>query len=258
MLSKILALSTVLYALVPQSTWAQGIVCTLGPQTGAYNPLLDAPPSAYAAQEAQRIYRLLCPDSCGQVSYVQNPTVPNAATMTQGGGISKIAYSPNFMGMIFQNFGAAASFGVIAHEFGHHVDLNTNVASWMDSSWGREIRADAWAGCALARAGLPNQQLAAALMAIAAYPSPSHPAWNLRLPALQTGYVSCGGERANLDKAKSSASAKNGCTTDKDCKGDRICENNRCQAPSNKKCARDIDCPGDLICDNDSGKCVSP
>lgn len=37
MLSKILALSTILYVLVPQSTWAQSIVCTLGPQMAPNN-----------------------------------------------------------------------------------------------------------------------------------------------------------------------------------------------------------------------------
>lgn len=190
---KYLIFLAALGAILPRNSWAQGIVCTLGPQNGSYNPMLDGPTTPYATQEVTRIYQLLCPNSCGQLSYFQNPTVPNAATMTQGGGSSKIVYSPNFMGAIFQRFGPAASFGVIAHEFGHHVDLNTNAASWMDNSWGRELRADAWAGCALARARLPAQQLAAALQAIAAFPSPSHPAWNLRLPALQLGYASCGG-----------------------------------------------------------------
>jgi hypothetical protein len=31
------------------------------------------------------------------------------------------------------------------------------------------------------------------LAALAEYPSPSHPSWNLRLPTIRTGYTQCGG-----------------------------------------------------------------
>lgn len=168
------------------------IVCTLGPSAGAYIPQYDAPPTPYAQNEFLVLLRLMCPAGCGNVTYAQNPSVPNAMTMSVQPGVSKIAYSPGFMGAIFQRFGPGASFGVIAHELGHHLDF-MSPAAWYDHAWGRELRADSWAGCALARAGLDATALQTATLAIATYPSPSHPAWNLRLPAIQAGYNACGG-----------------------------------------------------------------
>ena len=38
----------------------------------------------------------------------------------------------------------------------------------------------------------------AALGALAKYPSPKHPAWNARLPAIRSGYTHCGGAASNV------------------------------------------------------------
>jgi Zn-dependent protease with chaperone function len=102
-----------------------------------------------------------------------------------------------FMNNIFSALGPEASFGIIAHEFGHHIDLNST-PPWMNNSWSRELRADAWAGCALARRGFGPAQLSLSLQAISQYPSPSHPAWNMRVPAIQQGFVACGGNPSVL------------------------------------------------------------
>jgi hypothetical protein len=44
-----------------------------------------------------------------------------------------------------------------------------------------------------------------------------------------------------------------GCTSDKQCKGDRICEQGRCVDPHlsgvGGSCSKDKDCPGNLVCD---------
>jgi hypothetical protein len=175
---------------------AQMMVCTLGEQ-GPYTPMANMPPAPRPSMELMRISQVLCPMGCGRVMLFENQTVSNAMTSTMPGQGSVISYNPGFMGQIFSQFGAGATFGVLAHEFGHHIDLQ-QPAAWMDHAWGRELRADAWAGCALARSGFDAAQASAALQAIAAYPSPTHPAWNLRVPALRQGYMNCGGTLEGL------------------------------------------------------------
>ena len=59
--------------------------------------------------------------------------------------------------------------------------------------WTPELRADAWAGCILARDNLTPADLQEALAALSEFPSPSHPNWNLRLPVIRSGYAHCGG-----------------------------------------------------------------
>ena len=177
----------------PQSAAGQALVCQLGNMQSPFNPAQNQPASPYAVNELGTIYQLLCPNGCGQVSLFLNPTTPNAMAMAVGPGTSMITYEPNFMGQLFNAIGPEASFGVLAHEFGHHVDFHST-PPWMNNAWSRELKADAWAGCALARRGFNPAQISTALRAIAGYPSPSHPSWNLRVPAVQQGFLACGGQ----------------------------------------------------------------
>ena len=143
-----------------------------------------------------QIYNLLCsssPYGCGTYFLFSNPTVPNAMAMAVGPGQTKITYSADFMNSIAGEYGGGATFGILAHEFGHHLDIHLT-PSWMNTSWSRELKADAWAGCALARAGVDTTAIENALTAIAAYPSPSHPDWPLRRQAVRTGFANCGGQ----------------------------------------------------------------
>ena len=168
--------------------------CTLGvaPPGTPYNPYLDQPPSQRAYGELQLIYEQLCPTGCGIYKMISNPTVPNAFAMAVGPLQTKIGYNPGFMNEVLVRFGPGATIGIIAHEFGHHIDFHSTPA-WMNNSWSRELKADAWAGCALARVGIPTSQMENALRAIASYPSFSHPGWPQRLQAFRSGYVSCDG-----------------------------------------------------------------
>jgi hypothetical protein len=178
---------------------AQQRVCSLGyyNNSNEYNPNLDSPPTPHALSIARRVAEVLCGGVC-RVSLLQNPTAGNALTLVFPNGQAKVVYQPHFMQQIEQAYGESAAFGIFAHETGHVIDGRTKV-SWMLNSWNRELRADAWAGCALARAGLSILETKAALRAIAQYPSPSHPAWDRRLPALEAGYSQCGG-RGGLPK----------------------------------------------------------
>jgi hypothetical protein len=75
----------------------------------------------------------------------------------------------------------------------------------MKCGWTPELRADAWAGCALARNNLSANDLAEALAAVSKYPpsghAGDHPSWALRAPALRLGFLHCGGDAAKFDSA---------------------------------------------------------
>lgn len=193
--------SVLLMVVVLNTAWVGAaraqIVCTLGVgPVQQYNPGWDMAPSSRAASELMQIYNLLCsssPYGCGTYFLFSNPTVPNAMAMAVGPGQTKITYSADFMNSIAGEYGGGATFGILAHEFGHHLDIHLT-PSWMNTSWSRELKADAWAGCALARAGVDTMAIENAITAIAAYPSPSHPHWPLRNQAVRTGFTSCGGQ----------------------------------------------------------------
>ncbi len=169
------------------------VMCSLGTASVPPNHNLDEPPSPRADRELRRIYGALCaPRGCGTYVLVSNPTVPNAMATVVGVGRTKISYRPVFMDQTAFQYGPGATFGILAHEFGHHIDLQTT-PPWMNTSWSRELKADAWAGCALARTGVSTSNLENALVAIAAFPSPSHPPWQVRSQSVRTGFVNCGG-----------------------------------------------------------------
>ncbi|WP_188860319.1 hypothetical protein [Marinobacterium nitratireducens] len=169
------------------------LMCSLGVSPGQqYNPNYDQRPGQRASSELDTIYRALCPTGCGRYFLTSNHSTPNAMAQAIAPGESKIAYNPDFMNDIANRYGGGATFGILAHEFGHHIDFHSTPA-WMNNSWSRELKADAWAGCALARVGGSTQQIENSLRAIAAYPAPTHPGWQQRHHAVRTGFTNCGG-----------------------------------------------------------------
>src|ERR1700722_10379020 len=64
-----------------------------------------------------------------------------------------------------------------------------------------DLRADAWAGCALAKSDLTANDLAEALTAVSKYPPSTQPGWAARVPALRLGYIHCGGDGSKFDAA---------------------------------------------------------
>ena len=176
-------------SLLPATVAEAQLVCSLGGDS-YYNPNSDMKASPDALRIAHNVANVLCGGTCG-VALIRNPTAGNVLTFALPNGAAKVVYNPLFLKSV-ETIGDGAIFGIFAHETGHVVDGRLNVA-WMPTSWGRELRADAWAGCALARAALSEDQKTAALRAILQYPSPTHPARDLRVPALDLGYRSCGG-----------------------------------------------------------------
>ena len=141
------------------------LVCSLGGDT-YYNPNSDMKASPDALRIAHNVANVLCGGTCG-VALIRNPTAGNVLTFALPNGAAKVVYNPLFLKSV-ETIGDGAIFGIFAHETGHVVDGRLNVA-WMPNSWGRELRADAWAGCALARAALSEDQKTAALRAILLY-----------------------------------------------------------------------------------------
>ncbi len=107
-------------------------------------------------------------------------------------GHAKIVYNPTFITSVYDRYGDAGVQAIMAHEIGHALD-DALGAVWIEKNWTPEMRADSWAGCILAKSNLSPTDVTAALAALQAHPSPAHPAWNVRLPAIRAGYSRCGG-----------------------------------------------------------------
>jgi hypothetical protein len=185
--------------LLPASAAAQ-VVCVLGSGMASYQPSADQRPSSDAMQIATRVNaaeKSICAAHCPEVALLRNPTVPNAALMVSAGQ-AKLVYAPQFFAALYASSGDPGILAIVAHELGHALD-ETMGAAWINASWGPELRADSWAGCSLAKSNLSASDMHAALAALEKYPSPAHPAWNLRIPAIRSGYSHCGGAASNFD-----------------------------------------------------------
>jgi hypothetical protein len=199
---------TLLFAtalLLPFTASAQ-IVCALGPGASAYQAASDQRPSGDAMQLAGRVnaaLKTICAANCPEAALFRNTTAPNAM-LVAAAGQAKLVYAPQFFSAAYEAYGDGAILGLIAHELGHALD-DTMGAVWVKSDWPAELRADAWAGCTLARIDLSNGDLQAGLSALAKYPPPSHPNWKQRLPILRTGFTQCGGAGGKFDAAAVSA-----------------------------------------------------
>lgn len=181
---------------------AADIVCALGP-SASYNGYSDQRPSPDVMQLATRVNSALtpiCTPRCPMIAIFRNETAPNAMLVATPSGDAKIVYAPKFFTAVYNSAGDGGIIAVIAHELGHALSETAPVA-WVKSTWSPELRADAWAGCALAKVNLPARDLQETLAALAKYPSPAHPAWNARLPALETGFKQCGGDGARFAAA---------------------------------------------------------
>jgi len=176
------------------------VVCTLGSPASSYNAYEDQPPSADAMQLARQVSAALisvCSPNCPALVINRNSTAPNVILLVDSGR-AKMAYSPQFFTDVYAKYGDGAIIAFIAHMLGHALDARAP-AGWMNRSWTPELRADAWAGCALAKTNSSMRSLEEALTAVSRYPSPSHPNWPLRIPALRLGYTHCGGDGSQFD-----------------------------------------------------------
>jgi hypothetical protein len=182
------------------------VICALGSGASSYDANADQRPTSDAMQLAGRMNAALspmCSPKCPQIAIFRNTTAPNAMLVVTADQ-AKFVYAPQFFTAVYDKYGDGAIIAMIAHEYGHAL-AETVAAPWMKSDWTAELRADAWAGCALTGSDLSLNDLAEALAAVAKYPPSAHagaqPSLVQRLPALRLGYVHCGGDSSKFDRA---------------------------------------------------------
>ena len=185
---------------------SQEVLCALGPGAASYDAKSDQRPTPDAMQLAGRMNRTLspiCSPKCPEIAIYRNPTAPNAMLVVTGDQ-AKFVYAPQFFAAVYDRYGDGAIIALIAHLYGHAL-AETIAVPWMKTDWTEELRADAWAGCALAGSDLNSNDLADALTAVSKYPPVSHSggqtSWALRLPAVRLGYVHCMGDGSKFDNA---------------------------------------------------------
>jgi hypothetical protein len=179
------------------------VVCALGQGASSYKPASDQRPSGDALQLAGRVnaaLKSICGNQCPTMALFRNATAPNLM-LVNNAGQAKLVYSPQFFQAAYSSFGDEGIMALIAHELGHALD-STMGAKFVRESWPPELRADAWAGCVLAKLDSGSQGLEAALAALAKYSSPAHPPWSQRLPPLRAGFTACGGDGSKFDRRK--------------------------------------------------------
>ncbi len=195
-------LSSLLCAfLLPLGASAE-VICALGAGASSYDAKADQRPTGDAMQLAGRMNAALsptCTPQCPQIAIFRNATAANVMLVVTADQ-AKFVYAPQFFSAVYEKYGDGAIVAMIAHEYGHALN-EVHPASWMKSDWTMELRADAWAGCALAKSDLSSNDLAEALTAVSKYPPATTSNWPLRLPALRLGYIHCGGAGTNFDKA---------------------------------------------------------
>jgi hypothetical protein len=175
------------------------VVCRLGPADPPYNAYSDEGSSGDALELAGKVNAALvswCRPNCPTISMFRNPTASDLMLIREEGRV-KLVYKPAFFTSVYEKYGDGGILAIMAHEVGHAID-GAMPTPWMKASWNPELRADAWAGCALARMTLSSGTLQAGLNALSKYPSPSHPNWTVRIPVLQAGYTQCGGDASKL------------------------------------------------------------
>jgi hypothetical protein len=181
---------------------SEEVICALGPGARAYDAKSDQRPTADAMQLAKRMNAALapiCTPQCPEIGIYRNPTAPNAMLVVTGDQ-AKFVYAPQFFSAVYDQYGDGAIIAMIAHEFGHAL-AEVHPVDWIKSDWAPELRADAWAGCALAKSDLSGNDLADALTALSKYPPANAVSWTLRLVALRAGYGQCGVSSAAFDSA---------------------------------------------------------
>lgn len=189
------------------------VICALGDGAASYDAKADERPTGDAMQLAGRMNAALsptCAPMCPQIAIFRNATAANAMLVVNADQ-AKFVYAPKFFSAVYDQYGDGAIIAIIAHEYGHAL-AETLPAPWMKSDWTAELRADAWAGCALAKSDLSANDLAEAFTALSKYPPstpPSgHTSWAQRVPAMRVGYVHCGGNGSTFDSAAGGSKPK--------------------------------------------------
>ena len=186
------------------------VVCALGKATSTYQPTADQRPTPDTMQIVRRVdeaYKSICLPRCPGAAMLRNDTAPNLMLYVNADG-GKMVYSPAFFAGVYGKYGEGGIIALVAHVYGHAIDEVTQ-STWLPANWSPELRADAWAGCVLAKTGLPPSGVTSALGALAMYPPPGQAGFSSRrVTAVRLGYAHCGGEAAKIDSASAGLKGK--------------------------------------------------
>jgi hypothetical protein len=163
--------------------------------------------------------RELCGAHCGSVVLIAEPGVRSAETRPQAPGYASfIAYNPRARDCA-RHPDASIRFYCMAHEYGHHLDVTMNPA-WSSDGWTRELRADALAGCAFARAHVSMDGIQGSLVRAVLLDTPAgraraeacgsdgaHPGFRFSWDALHRGARLCGERTPTLPEVAESVDA---------------------------------------------------
>ncbi len=157
----------------------------------------------------------VCGTRCGSATLVVTPGIEAPAhTRVRVPGYSLIEIRQADMDRLVASDDAVL-YWVIAHEYGHHLDMTAGNAN-LDGDWGLELRAEALAGCALERAGLiidpvldlsRRSEAAAGRGAVLAEQFGSdgtHPHWRYMRHAILAGYAACADGARTVDEVAAS------------------------------------------------------
>src|SRR5262249_42357386 len=147
------------------------IVCRLGAADPPYNAYSDERTTGDALELAGKVNAALassCRPNCPTISMYRNPTASNLMLIRAEDRV-KLVYKPAFFASVYESYGDGGILATMAHEVGHAID-GPMPPPWFKTNWTAELRADAWAACALARMNLSSRTLQAGLNALSKYP----------------------------------------------------------------------------------------
>lgn len=191
-------------ALSPAQTfaWATGASGVGAPVFGAAPARVGGPPPAEFRRALARVRHALAPvcrKRCGSVLLVRDDAMPSAGQARPGAGHTTLAVNPNNMRGWKLAFGHEAPTLVLAHEYGHHLDMQNQLGGVASGdAWPQELLADVIAGCALARSGVPRRTLARAAQLVARTDfntTQPHPHGADVSRSLRAGYTRCEARR---------------------------------------------------------------
>lgn len=123
----------------------------------------------------------------GPIEIYESPSISNAGAVPgRRGRPHLILYNADFMNRL-DVLHPAAPVGVIAHEIGHFTDPSQAARG----SWDRELTADHAGGCIMRRIGADEEAATAAVRALRAGASRTHPDRRLRIQTVSDGWRSC-------------------------------------------------------------------
>lgn len=190
---------------------AGDVMCQIGTEATQYDPSLDTMPSKEVMKSTTSVAGYL--DHLGFAPLFipflyfsqieedafrvqENRTAPRLISMRDEEQKVKVVYEQDFLDMVAQLYGSAAVGSLLAHQYGHFLDIYfTQPLPWIDLSLTTELRGDAWVGCYFGNMGGPDKfdkdGLENALQALADFPAQSSPPWAARYEAVQNGYEAC-------------------------------------------------------------------